>query len=101
MICRVWSGRASSGAAADTYQHIFETTVLDDLRGIDGFQGACLLRDGLEVRTLTMFDSLDAIRAFAGEHYEQSHVTPQARAVLADYDREVRHFTAIWLAAST
>jgi heme-degrading monooxygenase HmoA len=100
MICRVWSGRARSDAAADTYQHVFETTVLDDLRGIEGFQGAYLLRAGLEVRTLTMFDSLDAIRAFAGEHYEQPHVTPQAQAVLAEFDREVRHFTAIWLAAS-
>ncbi|GAB3403717.1 hypothetical protein [Flindersiella endophytica] len=101
MICRIWSARTSSRAAADSYQRIFETSVVADLRGIDGFRGAYLLRDDLELRTLTMFDSLDAIRAFAGDHYEQAHVTPQAQAVLADYDREVRHFDAIWLAASS
>src|SRR5262245_6338844 len=93
MICRIWSALANSPADADAYQHIFETSVLADLRGIDGFRGAYLLRDDLEVRTLTMFDSLDAIRTFAGEDYERAHVTPRARAVLAEYDRHVRHYS--------
>lgn len=93
MICRIWSARTTSRADADSYQHIFESSVLADLRDIDGFRGAYLLRDNLEVLTLTIFDSLDAVRAFAGEQYDQAHVTRPARAVLASFDRRVRHYS--------
>lgn len=93
MICRIWSGRTADTAGADAYQRVFETTVLDELRGVEGFRAAYLLRRDLEVVTLTMFESLSAIRAFAGENDNLAHVTAPARAVLASFDRDVRHFT--------
>ncbi len=49
--------------------------------------------DGAEFITLTLFDSLDAVRAFAGEQYEAAVVAPAAQAVLRDFDRTVRHYT--------
>lgn len=93
MICRIWSGRTADAAGADAYQRVFETTVLDELHGVEGFRGAYLLRRDLEVVTLTMFESFDAVRGFAGEHYDRAHVTAPASAVLESFDREVRHFT--------
>jgi antibiotic biosynthesis monooxygenase (ABM) superfamily enzyme len=66
------------------------------MRQIDGFQGAEVLRrnDGDEVAfvTLTRFDSIDAIRAFAGDEYEVPVLEPEALALLARYDDRARHF---------
>ncbi len=42
--------------------------------------------------TLTRFDSLDAIRAFAGDDYEMAVIEPQALALLSHYDERALHF---------
>jgi hypothetical protein len=39
------------------------------------------------------FDSLDAVRAFAGEDYEVAVVPPKARAVLARFEERSQHYT--------
>jgi antibiotic biosynthesis monooxygenase (ABM) superfamily enzyme len=66
------------------------------LRAIPGFRGAEVLRrpDGGEVAfvTLTRFDSLDAIRAFAGADYEVPVLEPQALVLLSRYDERALHF---------
>jgi heme-degrading monooxygenase HmoA len=63
---------------------------------IDGFLGADLLRreDGDEVAfvTITRFESLDAVRAFAGDEYEVAVVEPEARALLARFDERSTHY---------
>jgi hypothetical protein len=62
-------------------------------------RGAYLLareNDGaVEIRTLTLFDSLDAVRRFAGDDHERERVTPAARATLLDSDAVVRHFDVL------
>ena len=42
--------------------------------------------------TLTRFDSLDAIRAFAGEDSELAVIEPQALALLSRYEERALHF---------
>jgi hypothetical protein len=39
-----------------------------------------------------VFDSLDAVRRFAGEDYEQAYVPEAARAVLTRFDERSRHY---------
>lgn len=98
MIARMWRGRAV-GANADAYAAVFQNEVLHELKRVAGFRGAYLLRrddaDATELVTLTLFDSLDAVRGFAGEVYDTAIVSPAARAVLRDYDRTVRHYTIV------
>ena len=70
---------------------------------IAGFRGAEVLRrdDGDEVAfvTLTRFDSVDAIRAFAGPDYEKPVLEPQALALLSRHDEHALHFdTAAFVA---
>jgi antibiotic biosynthesis monooxygenase (ABM) superfamily enzyme len=64
--------------------------------GIPGFRGADVLRsdDGGEVGfvTLTRFDNIEAIRAFAGEDYEKAVIEPAARALLAHHDGWAQHY---------
>lgn len=92
MIARLWSARAHD---ADAYQALFATDVLAHLRAVGGFQGAYLLRRDMEFTTVTLFESWDAVRAFAGEDYEAANVSAAARQVLDDIDDRVRHFTVV------
>jgi heme-degrading monooxygenase HmoA len=94
MIARVWQGWASA-AAADNYQHHYETEVAEHLHQVTGFCGARLLRrhDGDEVMftSITFFKSMDDVRAFAGENPEQAVVEDAARRVLTRWDERVTH----------
>jgi heme-degrading monooxygenase HmoA len=98
MIGRMWRGRTDA-EHADGYEAVFRGVVLPELRDVDGCRGAYLLRrddaDGAEFVTLTLFDSLDAVRAFAGEDYEAAVISDEAASVLRDYDTTARHFTIV------
>jgi heme-degrading monooxygenase HmoA len=94
MIVRTWSARATkSGAVA--YSSYFQKTLLPQLRELDGFSGAFLLArddDGLvELTAHTLWDSLEAIRAFAGDDITTAVVEPEALAVLQHSDETVVH----------
>jgi heme-degrading monooxygenase HmoA len=95
MIIRKWRGYAAT-ACADAYPAHFRAAVLPELRCIPGFLGACLgqrrLHDRVEFLVLTRWQSLDAIRAFAGDDLAASVVEPAAVDALLDYDRTVQHY---------
>jgi heme-degrading monooxygenase HmoA len=94
MIVRTWSARATK-AGAQAYNAYFENTLLPELRELDGFSGAYLLArddDGLvELTAHTVWESLDAIRAFAGDDITTAVVEPEALAVLEHSDPTVVH----------
>jgi heme-degrading monooxygenase HmoA len=73
--------------------------VLPELRGLDGYAGALLLQraapEGVEVLVITWWRSLAAIRGFAGADLERAVVADEARAVLTQFDRRVRHFEVV------
>jgi heme-degrading monooxygenase HmoA len=98
MIARIWRGWAPQATAAD-YQRHYETEVGEHLRAISGFRGARLLRrdDGQEVMftSVTYFASMDAVRAFAGDDYEQAIVEDAARRALSRWDDRVTHHDVV------
>ena len=69
MIIREWRGRAEP-ARADDYVRHFRNVVVPELHRVAGFLGAYLSRhtvgDVVEYVVLTRWESMDAIRAFAG-----------------------------------
>jgi heme-degrading monooxygenase HmoA len=98
MIIRTWRGRAApSGSQA--YPDHFRRNVLPELRGIDGFHGASLVRRDLgkevEFLVLTRWASMEAIRRFAGEKAELAVVEPEAVAALVSFDRTVEHYEVV------
>jgi heme-degrading monooxygenase HmoA len=97
MIIRTWSARTADGLRADAYEDVFRTHVLAELADLEGFRGAHLLRrphgPGAELMTLTLFDSMAAVRRFAGADHERANLSALARTVLDDPDERVRHFT--------
>src|SRR5436309_8411116 len=98
MIGRMWRGWANRDTA-DGYEEIFKREVTQELDRVVGYRGAYLLRrddgDGVEFVTLTLFDSLDAVRTFAGDQYETAVVLPAAQAVLRDFERTARHYQIV------
>jgi hypothetical protein len=95
VITRLWRGWTAT-ANADAYEQFLLSDLFPSMRSIPGFRGAEILRrpEGDEVAfvTLTRFDSLDAIRAFAGEDYEVPVLEPEALELLARYDERALHF---------
>jgi heme-degrading monooxygenase HmoA len=95
MIARLWRGQATN-AQADAYFRHVTGTVFPSLKDLAGYRGAWLLRRQAEGQTeflaLTLWESLDSIRAFAGDDIATAIVEPEARAVLADFDDFARHY---------
>ena len=95
MIVRMWRGQAKA-ANADAYEHFVTTRVFAALPAIEGHRGAYLLKrpvgDEVEFIAVTLWESFDAIRKFAGESIDRAVVEPEARAVLSRFDDFVRHF---------
>ena len=95
MIARLWRGAAVAGNA-DAYERHATTKVFPALRDIAGHRGAYLLKRAVGGRTeflaMTLWDSIDAIRAFAGADPEVAVVEPEAQAVLAEFDDFARHY---------
>jgi len=94
MIARIWRGWAPRATAGNYHRH-YEAEVGEHLRAVDGFRGARLLRrdEGQEVMftSITWFTSLDAVRGFAGDDYEQAVVEETARQALSRWDERVSH----------
>lgn len=70
MIARLWHGVTSQENAKE-YEDLLRGEVLPGIHRVEGYRGAYLLRrevpDGTEFVTLTIFDSMDAVRRFAGD----------------------------------
>ncbi len=97
MIARLWRGWTSSGNA-DAYAELLRTKVLPGIHRVDGYRGALLRRDvedGVEFVTLTMFESMEAVRAFAGETHEVAVVSAEARKLLARFDERSKHYEVV------
>jgi hypothetical protein len=81
MIARLWHGWTAPDHA-DAYEALLKDQIFPAIlaRGMAGFQRIELLRrpagEEVEFITLMWFDSLEAIRAFAGEDYATAVVPP-------------------------
>ncbi|MBU0490617.1 MAG: antibiotic biosynthesis monooxygenase [Chloroflexi bacterium] len=97
MIARIWHGWTTPGNA-DQYEVLLKEEVFVGIqnRHIRGFKSIQLLRrqvdEEVEFVTVMLFDSLDAVREFAGEDYELAVVPEKARAVLSRFDERSQHY---------
>ena len=95
MIGRVWHGWTNRDNA-DTYERLLRNEMFPEIQRIEGAHGVYLLRRdaGAEVEfmTICLFDSLDAVRRFAGVDYETAVLHPKAHALLSHYDTKSAHY---------
>jgi hypothetical protein len=94
MIARFWSAHTTP-ALAPTYASHLSNQVLPTLRTLDGYVSATLLEreisDGVEIVVITWRRLLESRRGFAEVDLEQTIVAKEAAALLAEFDRRVRH----------
>jgi hypothetical protein len=95
MIARHWRGWTTP-KDADAYERLLQTTVLPELRQLVGYKGGHILRrdgpDEVEFVVLNYFDSIEAVKRFAGENYTTPVFEPEARALLSRVEPFATHY---------
>ena len=95
MVARIWRG-AVRAEDANAYVTYIEETGLREYRDTPGNCGAWLLRrtvgDRCEIVTVSHWDSLDSVRAFAGDDFERAVYYPEDDRFLIEHDEFVTHW---------
>lgn len=103
MIARLWHG-VTSHENKNEYEHLLRGEILPGIHRVEGYRGAYLLRrevpEGAEFVTLTIFDSMDAVRRFAGDDVE-SAVVPEGSPQAARASIGVRSTIRSWQSPET
>lgn len=98
MITRVWRGRTTVDKA-DAYEEFLRKTAYPDYGDVEGNRGWMLLRrplgDVVELVLVSFWDSMDAIRRYAGPEPERPHYYPEDRAALLEPLEDVDHYEVI------
>ncbi|MBD0296972.1 MAG: antibiotic biosynthesis monooxygenase [Flavisolibacter sp.] len=98
MIARIWHGFTSINNA-DEYENMLRKDVLPGIGRVKGYKGAQLLRrnhpDEVEFITITYFDDMAAVIAFAGEDYTKAVIHPQAGKLLSHFDERSVHYNLV------
>jgi heme-degrading monooxygenase HmoA len=99
MISRVWHGWTTR-ENANAYETLLRSEVLPGIHRVRGFKGAHVLRrdlrDEVEFVTITLFDSLEAVKEFAGEDYEVAVILPEAHRLLSRFDARSAHYETVF-----
>ena len=98
MIERHWKGIVKTEEADYYIQHLLNDT-FPKLSAITGFVRSAILKrnvgQGIEFRIVTVWDSLDSIRQFAGDTPEVAVVPPVAQKMMVEYDATVAHYEIV------
>lgn len=98
MIARVWRGRIRA-EDVDKYRAYIGATGLEDYRATPGNRGAYIftrVEDGIGyVETLSFWDDLESIRAFAGNDITRARYYPEDERFLLDFPENVEHFDVL------
>ena len=99
MIARIWRGRTRP-EQSDDYLTFLERTGFAEYRATDGNRGVlCLRRDvdgAAEFMLITLWDSMDAIRRFAGDEPERAKYYPDDPNYLLEMTPLVEHYEVAW-----
>jgi len=95
LIARTWRGWTNP-KQADAYENFLRGKIVPGLRQIKGHQAAYVLRqDGpeeVEFVVINLFESLEAVKAFAGDDYTVPVFEPEAWQLLAKVESKANHY---------
>lgn len=96
MISRHWIGIIRKEHVNDYIDHL-EKIVLPNLSATEGLKNSYYLKreikEGVEFLIVTEWESVDAIKLFAGPDFEKAVIDPYAKSLMVTYDKRVRHYT--------
>ena len=95
MIARIWRG-LTARENADEYLSYLRLTGLKDYRDTAGNRGAFVLRrdqgERCEFVLVSIWDSIDAVRAYVGENAEVAKYYPDDARFLLEMEPNVRNY---------
>jgi antibiotic biosynthesis monooxygenase (ABM) superfamily enzyme len=95
MIARVWHG-ATRAEDEQAYAQYLEETGMRSARALEGNRGTLVLHrrvgDRAEFETVLLFESLDHVRAFAGDEIERAVFFPEDDRFLVERELTVAHY---------
>jgi heme-degrading monooxygenase HmoA len=100
MIARIWHGYTNH-ESADAYEKLLRDEIFISIanKNIEGYKSIQLLRrninDEVEFITIMLFESIDAVKMFAGDEYEKAVVPDKARALLKRFDKISQHYEVV------
>lgn len=98
MIARIWKG-VTLAAKADEYLDYLKATGLKEYRATDGNRGVWVLRrlqdDQAEFTLISLWESWESIRRFAGEEIERAVYYPEDQRYLLALDPNVVHYEVL------
>lgn len=98
MIARIWHG-ATESDESDEYFHYLNETGIPDYRNTTGNLGVIVLRrienGEAHFLLLTLWDSFESIKKFAGDAFERARYYPEDAKFLLEQEAEVRHYEVL------
>jgi heme-degrading monooxygenase HmoA len=95
MIARIWHGYTKP-EHADSYEALLKPELLPGIGKVPGYRSSYLLKrrvgDEVEFITIMLWDSIEAIKAVAGEDYETAVIPEERRKYLARWDERSAHY---------
>jgi heme-degrading monooxygenase HmoA len=98
MIARIWHGRTLDSLGNEYFDYVKKTGI-KELRSTEGNRGVYVLRrveDGIsELWLISMWDSFEAIKKFAGPEVEKAVYFPEDEKYLLELEPYVQHFEVL------
>jgi heme-degrading monooxygenase HmoA len=100
VIAKIWRG-ATKAEDAEAYAGYLDRTGVSEYRSTEGNRGVLVLRtiedDRAEFTLVSLWESMDAVRRFAGDDPSRAVFYPDDDAFLVDRDLTVRHYDVVGL----
>jgi heme-degrading monooxygenase HmoA len=100
VIARIWRGTTKADRAEEYLDYIRATGV-SEYQATPGFRGVQILtrtREGLtRITVISFWDSMDAVKAFAGDDPEVAHYYPEDDEFLVEKEETVEHHDVAFL----
>jgi heme-degrading monooxygenase HmoA len=98
MIVRMWHGRVKTSKAR-AYREFLNERAISDYQSIEGNISVYILeREEGEIThfiTMTFWENLEAIKAFAGETVEMAKYYPEDKDFLLEFEPRVVHYEIV------
>ena len=95
MIARIWHGRTTQ-SNYEAYSEFLKRIAVPDYEKTTGFKGLRFLRTimGSEAhfQLITFWESLEAVKNFAGADYEKAKYYPRDQEFLLEFEEKVQHY---------
>ena len=99
IVVRIWHGRVPRGKA-EAYRDFLVRRAVPDYESVEGNLGVEILMaeegDVADFLVLSYWESMDAVRRFAGEDYERAKYYEEDKDFLLEFEPYVRHYRLAW-----